>query len=160
MDSHASHPDDLSDLERRLAAWKPAVQGLYYEEMLFAAGRASVRGGKARFVWPVAAACFAIAAFTLGLRLAAERSELLALRQQFDQREPNTAIAAKPADDSDSKAPEAASDSYLVLRRQWEQHPESWTSAPAKPVNMPVRPTGGQPHILRAWPPAGPPEAL
>ena len=47
-------PENLSELERRLAACTPAMDGLNPDAMLFAAGRASARRGRARIVWPVA----------------------------------------------------------------------------------------------------------
>jgi len=58
MDTNHPCPDgELNDLERRLSAWRPAAEGLDPDAVLFAAGRASVRPGPARFAWPALAAC-------------------------------------------------------------------------------------------------------
>src|SRR5438552_19059242 len=82
------HPDNLKDLERRLAACAPATGGLDADAMLFAAGRASARRGAARFVWPALTASLAALVVVLGIRLANERSERLALVQRLRPESP------------------------------------------------------------------------
>jgi hypothetical protein len=159
MDTHESNPDNLSDLEQRLAAWKPATQGLKYEDMLFAAGRASARSGRAKLVWPIASACLAVVSIGLGVRLGAEHRERLALVRQLDQRVPETIIATHSTDKPTVTAASPSADSYLALRRRWEQHPDEWIK-PAASGRTPAASSPDQPRILHAWQPEGPPEPL
>ncbi|HMF16429.1 MAG TPA: hypothetical protein VKE98_04445, partial [Gemmataceae bacterium] len=63
---------DLNDLERRLSALQPSIAGLDGGNMLFAAGRDSVRPGIGRLVWPVLSGCLALAALVLGVGLLQE----------------------------------------------------------------------------------------
>ncbi|GIW86433.1 MAG: hypothetical protein KatS3mg108_0757 [Isosphaeraceae bacterium] len=65
-------PDELSELERRLAGWQPAAPtNLSRERMLFEAGRASAVS--ARGPWTLSA-CLAMVCASLGAGWAAERS--------------------------------------------------------------------------------------
>ena len=74
--------DDLTDLERRLAALRPASGGLDRDRMLFDAGRASARAeGRAR-AWALSAAASALVAVGLGVGLARERSRALGLERR------------------------------------------------------------------------------
>src|SRR5207253_534507 len=116
MDTHTPRPDDLNDLEQRLSAWRPSAAGLDADAMLFAAGRASAR--RAWLAWPVISACTALLAAALGVWLAAERAERLALVQQIRQqaRVPAPAPPVSAADEPPTEeAP--APDSYLAVRR-------------------------------------------
>jgi hypothetical protein len=65
------------------------------DALLFAAGRASVRPGPARFVWPALTVCLAGLATVLGVCLKAEHAERLALALQM--RQPPPAPAPKPS---------------------------------------------------------------
>jgi hypothetical protein len=149
MDTNSAHSDDLNKLERQLAAWQPAPAGLDADAMLFAAGRASVRTGKAWSVWPIVSGCLALAVAVLGIGLTAERSERLALLAQLQQRPPQAAPGI-----SETPAPEPLPpDAYLVLLREWEQRPGDWMSWPHTPREAPKHPAATEPPILRAWPP-------
>ena len=64
-----THPDDLSDLERRLAACAPSSAGLDADAMLFAAGRASARRGPSGIPLAGLTACLAALAIVLGVGL-------------------------------------------------------------------------------------------
>jgi hypothetical protein len=147
MDAHARNPDDLTDLERRLAGWRPDAAGLDPDAMLFAAGRASVRPGPGRFVWPAVAGCLAVAAVALGGWAAAERKERLALARLLEKPAPAApAVAPEP---SPSPAPPVPG-SYLAVTRLIRQDPDAWLArAPAGAP--PARPPAAPP-TLRAWP--------
>jgi len=151
MDTHPPRPGDLNDLERRLAAWRPSAAGLDADAMLFAAGRASARRG--RLVWPAVSACAALLAAALGVWLAAERAERLALAQQIRHQAPAPAPPSAPAAGEPQTAEAPAPDSYLAISRALEQDPDAWaTKTPAK-AGPPPGPPPPVPHILRAWRP-------
>ena len=128
MDTHPHHPDDLSELERRLASCQPTTDGLDADAMLFAAGRASVRPGPARFAWPALAACLAGLAVVLGTWLAAERGERLALAQRLQQvPAPAPAPSSSPAVPAESSKPDEPSpNSLLAAHRALEQGLDGW----------------------------------
>src|SRR5260370_11387639 len=110
--------DDLNELERRLSAWQPSTTGLAPDAMLFAAGRATARAGKAWLAWPVLSGGLALAAGVLGVWLAAERSERRALLRALQQRTPKAAPAYTPVPQETPATQAPAADSYLGLRRQ------------------------------------------
>jgi hypothetical protein len=136
----------LNKLERRLSAWQPAVAGLDGDAMLFAAGRASVRPGPARFIWPALTACMTGLAACLGIWLAAERSERLDLARQLRQSSPALATRPSPAVVSEESpaAEELPPDSYLASHRALEKGLDAW------PPRTMVRadPPGPPPHPL------------
>jgi hypothetical protein len=156
MDPNTADSDDLKKLERQLAAWQPASEGLDADAMLFAAGRASARGGKAWLAWPIVSACLAAAVVALGAGLATERSERLALVRQLQQRPHQVAPAADETPATDAPAPDA----YLVLLREWEQHPNDWGGRAPATGQVPKRPAAPEPPTPRAWPPDGLPDPL
>ena len=149
--------EDLSGLERRLAGWQPAPDGLDADALLFAAGRASARRGRSRLAWPAAAVCLALLAAGLGVGLARERAERLALARRLEQRPAERAPAARPA----PEAPEdldhgpLAPDSYLAGRRALERDPDGWQ--PPRSTTRPA-PAVPEPPTLRAWNPGTLPE--
>jgi hypothetical protein len=159
MDTHSSNPDDLKKLEARLASWKPAPEGLDPEAMLFAAGRASARKSKARFAWAIVCGCLGLVVAVLAVRLSAERSERLALLRELRQTTSETRLLAASSNENPVTTLPGP-DSYLVLRRQWEQQPGEWTARPAEPGEEPKKPGTPDPPILRAWQPGGPVEPL
>src|SRR5439155_10166786 len=76
MDIHTpNHQDDLSDVERRLSGWRPRVEGLDADAMLFAAGLAAGRRGRVVFVVSALGGLLAIVAAGLGVWALSERSE-------------------------------------------------------------------------------------
>jgi hypothetical protein len=163
MDSHSSNPDDLRKLEQRLAGWKPTPEGLDLEAMLFAAGRASARHGKAWLAWPIACGCLALAVVVLGAGLATERSERLALLREIGaataKQEFRAPLSAGRGSDETPVTTPPGPDSYLVLRREWEERHGDWANRPG-PSGRESKPASPQPTILRAWQPGGPPEPL
>src|SRR5579871_5127067 len=100
MDTHFPAPGDLNDLERRLSSMRPSGEGLDAGKMLFAAGRASIRPGRGRIVWPVISAFLVILVLTLGVGLAQERAARLDLDAQLSRVRP--AIVPAPSVEPDS----------------------------------------------------------
>ena len=151
MDEPAPLPEDLSNLARRLAAWQPSAEGTAAEadRMLFAAGRASA----GRLLWPVAAACLALLAAGLGVRVASEREQRQALARRLQEREPQPQPVLVQGE---SAVPEPLpAQSYLILRRCLEDDPAGGVT-PVTPGAPPGPPPEGPP-ILQAgqrdhWP--------
>jgi hypothetical protein len=137
-------PDELTPLERQLAACRPSAAGLDADAMLFAAGRASVRPNPARFVWPGIAAGFAVLSLALGSGLVAERSERLALADRLTR--PADVESPRPTPIQSPATP--GPDSYLAARRLIERD-EAWpfhTTDDASPTDSPP-----SPPTIRAW---------
>jgi hypothetical protein len=130
MDTHSHHPDEMNELERRLAAWQPIESGLDADALLFAAGRASARPSAARFVWPALTACASLLAIALGVWLVNERTERLALARQLRQQShllattPSTSPVADPTPARIEEEPPA--DSYLASHRALDKGLEAW----------------------------------
>jgi hypothetical protein len=141
-----TYPDNLSELERRLAACPPSSDGLNADAMLFAAGRAAARSGPARFLWPGLTACLAVLAIVLGLWVAVERAERLSLAERL--RQPPPAPSALPNQSEPATADEPAPDSVLAARRALEQGLDAWPPAPVRRADPPGPPPPDAP-ILR-----------
>ena len=128
-----THSDNLSELERRLAACTPSAAGLDADAMLFAAGRASVRPGLVRFLWPGLTAGLAAVVLVLGIWAAVERSERLVLAAQLRQLPtapvpyPSPAPSEPPTTDEVKPSPS----SVLAARPALEKGLDAWPSAPA-----------------------------
>jgi hypothetical protein len=145
-----SKPDNMTDLERRLAALAPANEGLNTDAMLFAAGRASVRPRAGRFVWPALAGLLGLLAIGLGIELTRERGERLVLVQllrQAEQRQTPASDLAVPADFGPTEAP--AADSLVASHRVLENGLESWR--PIRIVTSSSDSPAENSTILRAW---------
>jgi hypothetical protein len=110
------HEGDLSDFERRLAGWQPAPAGPGADAMLFAAGLAAGRRGRAWLLWPALCALLAVQAAGLTVWALAERGERLALAARLSEQAP---VAPAPELAAPSYTP-APSD-YFSLRRLVEQ---------------------------------------
>lgn len=150
MEPYPHDSDNLSELERRLSGWEPAADGLDADALLFAAGRASVRAGPARVVWPALTGLLSVLSVVLGVWLAAERGERLALTQQLRQ-QPTPFVQSSPASDADAAPPESPTvdepppDSYLAGRRALEKGLDAW---PVRVVAH-AHPLAPEPDILR-----------
>jgi hypothetical protein len=144
--------DDLSDVERRLADWRPAAAGLDADAMLFAAGQATGRRGRGRLLWPALCVLLATQAVMLGAWGLSERSERLALASRLHESAPEssappaTAVAILP---KSSYTP--APDDYFHLRGRTEQDLNRWLTlahtdapAPGTPPPEPTIPRAGQ----------------
>jgi hypothetical protein len=161
MDTNSDRPEELSALERRLSAWQPNSEGLDTDAMLFAAGRASVRPGPARFAWPVLTALLTGVSVVLGLWLTNERDERLILAAQLKERQFAPSVNPAPPPDADTvpsealpgralaerteRSDEPSPDSYLVSRRALEKGLDAW------PSRIEVR--GGPPDSSLTEPP-------
>jgi hypothetical protein len=141
----AQIPDDLNDLAQRLAAWRPAQAGLDADRMLFDAGRAAARPGKAAIVWPVAAGCLSLLAAVLAIGLIHEHEENLALVRRLEARPAPTLPAPTPAQTDPLAA--LPPDAYLELRRALEEDPEGW---PEPVAGSSSGSTTSSPVVLRA----------
>src|SRR5581483_11075563 len=133
----------------RLAGWRPAAAGLDADAVLFAAGRASVRPGPARYVWPALAGGMTLVAAFLGLWLASERAERLALARRLEAITP----AASPVPTAgESPSPDVpAPNSYLAISRVLKQGLDAWPARPATDPGPPPAPPAPNPTVLRAW---------
>jgi hypothetical protein len=116
-------PDELTPLERHLAACRPTTTGLDTDAMLFAAGRAAAKPGPARYVWPALACGFAVLSVVLGGGMMHERSERLALAQGVN---PHSSLEAPVFVPAVAPSPELAPDSYLAARRLVERDADAW----------------------------------
>jgi len=136
-----THPDDLKNLERRLAACVPATAGLDADAMLFAAGRASVRPGASRIAWASLAGCLAALAAILGVWLAAEHRERLTLAQQLRDLTPTQPRPPSlPAEEVPSGSPapeEPAPNSLFTSRPALEKGLDAWPPADVPRVETP-----------------------
>lgn len=162
MDTHPHADGDLSELERRLGAWRPDGDGLDPAAMLFAAGQASARPGRARLVWPLLCGCLALVAASLGAWAVSERAERLALARRVQQAPSPTEPAPAPAPTSTPVAPsepdapvplvrdEPPAHSYLASHRMLDKGLDAWPAAP--PLAAQALPDAPRPPVLRAWP--------
>jgi len=150
MDPHPPHPDDLNDLEQRLAGWQPSAAGLDPDAMLFAAGRASVRPGAGRFVWPAVAACLTLLTVSLGVWLRAERAERSALARLVQQSAPTRTAAPAPA--PPPSAEPFPPNGYLTVRRLAESDLDTWLARAASPIDLPAAPPDFRPVLRPGWP--------
>jgi hypothetical protein len=146
MDANARNPDDLTDLERRLAGWRPDAAGLDPDAMLFAAGRASVRSSPTRFVWPAIAACMTVVALGLGGWAAKERSGRLELARLVQKPTPTVPT---PAPEPSPEPPPTGS--YFAMSRLVRQDPDAFLARASAEPGAPVAPSTTGPS-LRAWP--------
>jgi hypothetical protein len=139
--------DDLSDLERRLAACRPAATGLDADAMLFAAGQAAARRGGSSVVWPALAGGFAILSLTLWAGLMNERSERRELAERFG-RMPTTVVETPPPIVAPSPP---APDSYLAIRQLMDQDGDAWL-ARSDNLSGPGPDSFEAMPILHVWP--------
>jgi hypothetical protein len=151
-DDENSIGPDLSSLERRLAAWRPAAGALDRDRMLYDAGRAAA-GAR---TWRLAAAALLLAAVSLGGLLVNEREQLarehsLLARERMHRLEAETALAARARASEPSPAIPAtapaieppAPDSYLVLTARLAQ---GVAEPPWPDVGREPAPTGSSPR--------------
>jgi hypothetical protein len=145
----------MNDLERRLSGWVPARAGLDADAMLFAAGRASARRGASRFVWPALTGLLCVAVAVLGVWLAVERGERLALAQQLAQQVP-APLPSAPAVPIEPVSNDAAMpDSYFRSRQALQHGLDAWppesegpTGSGESAVSTPVLQVGHRDTLL------------
>ena len=154
MDTNADRPEDLNALEHRLSAWQPDSAGLDTDTMLFAAGRASVRPGPARFARPALTVLLTGVSVVLGMWLAVERNERMVLTAQLQQHPPARAVNPVPPSAVNTvpvESPysdELPPDSYLASRRALEEGLDAWPSR-VEVRGGPPDPSLTDPPILR-----------
>ena len=121
------HLDDLNELERRLSSWRPSIEGLDADAMLFAAGRATA---PRRFVWPTLATFLAVLAIALAVWATAERRERLALADQLRER---SVPATEPIPETIHEpltVDEPSPDGWLSAHRALEHGLDAWPTRP------------------------------
>src|SRR5438445_3208349 len=128
MDMHTpNHQDELTELERRLSGWRPGIEGLDADAMLFAAGLAAGRRRMGRVLAPMLCGLLAIAAAGLGTWGWMERTERHALAQLLDERLREPSVPPTLAVPVSPESPYTPSPvAYLRLRRQMEEDPTRW----------------------------------
>jgi hypothetical protein len=147
MDAHTPRRnDDLNDVERRLAGWRPASGSLDADAMLFAAGQAAGRRGRGRLLWPALCVLLTVQAALLGAWGLSERAERQALASQLRERAP--APDAHPATEVAVTGYAPSPEDYLHLRRRAERDPNGWLAS-LQPAGPPaLGPPSPQPAIL------------
>lgn len=120
---------NLNDLERRLAGWRPAGEGLDADAMLFAAGRASVQGSAARFAWPVIAAALALALGT---------SEMIRRTERRDHEAVLAQLTVTPTVPAAAATSEIQAPNYLIVLRSLERDPDALNAAAQPPPEAPA----------------------
>jgi hypothetical protein len=136
-----AHPDDLNDLERRLAAWQPAADGLDADRLLFDAGRAaaSARSRRIHLAHLVLATfCFVWAVFEHHERLSLERRV-----RELSAPSPTAPAVPEPSLSPEPPSPHSLLASHRVLDRGLDAWPAPTAPGPESPP-APARP------ILRA----------
>jgi hypothetical protein len=144
MQEHPDRTDAVTELELRLADWRPATAGLSPDQVLFAAGRVAGRTGR-NLGW-VVSGCLMVLMLVLGPSFRFEREARLQLLAQLqDLRRVIDAVPRPPFEEGESPSsnPPRAS-SYLTARNamihdidRWSEHVTT-EPAPAPPV--PSRP--------------------
>ena len=125
--------EELNDLERRLSSWRPGVEGLDADAMLYAAGLAAGRAGRQRLFLGTVAALLAMAAVGLGAWALTERAGRLDLAARLHQHDaaPEVKQWTTTVAQSDQPAP-VSPFCYFNMRRRMEQESErTLTSTPS-----------------------------
>jgi hypothetical protein len=140
------HQIDLTELEHRLAAWRPAAGALDRDRMLYDAGRAAALAGVQARSWRLATAALALLTIGLGGLLAREQSQRRVLETALAARagtlEPAPAISS-PARETPAIEPLEPS-SYFVLTARLTQGAQD-LSAPDVEIGPEPRRRGSRP---------------
>jgi hypothetical protein len=154
MDANSQRQDDLTDIERRLSAWRPNTEGLSREAMLFAAGVADGSLRRGRWLWPTLCAGLAVTTVALGTWVYSEHSELQLLLSRIQRVDERPLHSSAPSIDAPATAREFAtltsSNSYFNLRKHFEQDPAHWLASTESTGPVPLGPAPPEPAILRA----------
>jgi hypothetical protein len=126
MDTLPSPAGDLNDLERRLSTLQPSTLGLDAGQMLFAAGRDSVRPGWGRAIWPIVSGVLALLVAVLGVGFAKERTARLELTAEYYKHYTIEIPAPSSMPEVAYPAEPPAADSYLAARRAMMQNIDGW----------------------------------
>jgi hypothetical protein len=151
----ANHPDDLNNLEQRLASCTPAADGLDADAMLFAAGRAAAGlATPGRFVWPALACFMTLLVAVLGVWLQRERAEKQILAQRLSEQrsmqhpepETDTPSSVSPAKSPTTERP--SPDSLMAAHRALDYGLDAWPPR-AIPRTDPTDPPATDLRVLR-----------
>ncbi len=151
MDADSPRPeDDLNDVERRLAGWRPASTGLDADAMLFAAGQAAARRG--RLLWPALCALLAVQVAALGAWGLSEHAECRALVSRLQERAPAPRVPPAPAVAGAAAEPsyKPSPDDYFHLLRRIEQDPSGWLASAEPAAPQALGPPAPEPPVLKA----------
>lgn len=116
----------LTDLERRLAGWRPSREGLVADQLLFAAGRTAGRSS-----WPIVTLGLGLVSVVLTIGLVHERMSRLELLAQLKLAPP---LSVPPSTDKldvtqPSPVEPPTSGSYLTSRVALSEGLDAWSSA-------------------------------
>jgi hypothetical protein len=140
MQEHPDQTDAVTELERRLADWRPATAGLSPDQVLFAAGRVAGRTGR-NLGW-IVSGCLVVLTLVLGTTVVFEREGRLQLLAQLQDVRQVIDPVPRPLfeeGESPSSTPPRAS-SYLTARNAMIHDIDRWSEnvtpelAPAPPV--------------------------
>jgi hypothetical protein len=139
-------PDELTLLERQLAACRPSAAGLDADAMLFAAGRAVAERRRPELAWPAVACGFAVLALGLAGGWVLERAERVALANRLQG---HRLAAEMPRPPAVTRTAELAPDSYLAARRMIDRDVDVAQVADDRPDDDGPAPPSEP--VLRAW---------
>ncbi len=152
------HPEierelEMTDVERRLAAWRPATSSLDRDRMLYDAGRAAARADGLSGSWRLATAAVALVAALLGGLLANERSHSLTLAASLasasgTKPQPRTGEIELPATGKTRPIEPFAPSSYFALSARFSRGNPATSSPDVEFEREHYRPAGGQFELL------------
>ncbi len=117
---------EMTEVERRLAAWRPATGSLDRDQVLYDAGRAAARADGVGRSWRVATVALVLVAALLGGLLANERSRCLKLETSLASASgtkppPQAGEIELPASDKTPAIEPFAPSSYFVLSARFSR---------------------------------------
>ena len=128
METNPTPDGELNELERRLGEWRPSTVGLNADQMLFAAGRDSVRPGRGRNAGLIASGCLALLATALATGFMHERQARIDLFTQLQNLRPagllNGTVTPESAEVFLAEAPAASS--YFAGHAALAHDPDVW----------------------------------
>jgi hypothetical protein len=152
----SGHENDLTPLERRLAAWRPALGTLDHDRMLFDAGKAAAWAADRGRFWRLATAASVVATVTLGGLLAHERSQRLALESMTTARNDRQEQDPRPSTPTSAPLPSIevpGPSSYLALASRLAQGDRDLSMLDLEVESRPRRPA---PASSKSSPSLGP----
>jgi hypothetical protein len=113
---------DLSELERRMAAWRPTSRGLDRDRMLYEAGRAAARADGRVHSWRLATAALILMVVGLGGMLMRERSQRHAMEVALAARtRPSRSASPVPLLSATTAIEPFAPSSYFALTSRFSR---------------------------------------
>ena len=128
METNPTPDGELNELERRLGEWRPSTVGLNADQMLFAAGRDSVRPGRGRNASLIASGCLALVATALGAGFMHERQARIDLFAQLQNVRPDSQLNGQITPESAEVylVEKPAASSYLAAHTALAHDPDAW----------------------------------